>query len=137
MFEELHVLQIKVCRCIFGYPFTTKSIRNAGNEIMWATAKKQWNTARQYTDYYIKIIEQEIALAQNAAEMLHNWANPTNKKGISLEKRKLSRKETADYLGVTAETITSALNNPPHSGNENYIKPYISTPPLFSMLFSS
>lgn len=29
IFEELHVLQIKVCRCIFSYPFTNRHIRNA------------------------------------------------------------------------------------------------------------
>ncbi|MCX8131591.1 MAG: MerR family DNA-binding transcriptional regulator [Clostridia bacterium] len=50
MFEELHVLQMKVCRSIFGYPFTNRRIRNAGNETMWAIAKKQWDTARQHAD---------------------------------------------------------------------------------------
>ncbi|SKC84603.1 MerR family DNA-binding transcriptional regulator [Maledivibacter halophilus] len=57
VFNKLHVMQIKVCRSIFGYPFTNRRIRNSGNEILWAIAKKQWDTAKQYTHSYIKIID--------------------------------------------------------------------------------
>ncbi len=111
MFEELHILQINVCRCIFGYPFTNKRIRNAGNEIMWAIAKKQLDTALQCTDYYIKIINQEITTAQNAAQMLRNWINPSSDKESSLKKGKLSRKDVANYLGVTVESIRNWERN--------------------------
>lgn len=111
MFGELHVLQIKVCRSIFGYPFTNRRIRNAGNEIMWAMAKKQWGAAIQYTDCYIKIIEQEIMTAKTAAEMLRKWANPTADTDNSLDERKLTRKETANFLGVTVETVRNWERN--------------------------
>ncbi len=111
IFEELHVLQVKVCRCIFGYPFTNRSIRKAGNEIMWATAKKQWDKAKQYTDQYIEIIEQEIRKAQNAAEMLRSWAEPVKDNEILLENRMLSRKEVADYFRVTTEAVRNWERN--------------------------
>ncbi|NMM64569.1 MerR family transcriptional regulator [Clostridium sp. P21] len=111
IFEELHVLQIKVCRCIFGYPFTNKCIRNAGNEIMWSIARKQWPEAGQNTDCYIQIIEQEIKKAQRACEMLQNWANSTRDNEILLEKKMLSRKDSADYLGVTSEAIRNWERN--------------------------
>lgn len=111
IFGELHVLQIKVCRCIFGYPFTNKHIRNAGNEIMWSITKKQWDEAGQNTDLYIGIIEQEIKKAQKACEMLDNWTNSTKNNEIFLEKKMLSRKDIADYLGVTTETIRNWERN--------------------------
>ncbi len=111
MFEELHVLQLKICRCIFGYPFTNRRIRNAGNEILWAIAKKQWDAARQYTDCYVNIIEHEIETAQNAALMLRNWAIPTECKGNRFEVKTITRKETADYLGVTVETVRNWERN--------------------------
>lgn len=111
IFEELHLLQIKACRCIFGYPFTNKRIRNAGNEIMWAIAKNQWDTAKDLTDGYIKLIEQELAKAHNAAEMLLDWSNLTIKKRRPFEMKMLSRKQVANYLGVTVETIRNWERN--------------------------
>jgi len=49
--------------------------------------------------------------ARKAAEVLCNWANPTDDKGISLEKRKLLRKEVADYLEVTDEAVRNWEKN--------------------------
>ncbi|AKN31528.1 MerR family transcriptional regulator [Clostridium carboxidivorans P7] len=111
IFEELHVLQIKVCRCIFGYAFTNRHIRNAGNEIMWSIAKKHWDEAEQNTDCYIQMIEQEIKKAQKSCEMLQNWANSIRDNEILLEKKMLSRKDIADYMGVTAEAIRNWERN--------------------------
>ncbi|WPC43829.1 MerR family transcriptional regulator [Clostridium sp. JS66] len=111
IFEELHVLQIKVCRCIFGYPFINRHIRNAGNEIICSIAKKQWDEAVQNTECYIQIIEHEIKKAQKACEMLQNWANSTKGNEILLEKKMLSRKDIANYLGVTAEAIRNWERN--------------------------
>jgi DNA-binding transcriptional MerR regulator len=111
MFEELHAWQIKVCRCIFGYPYTNRRIRNAGYEIIGAMAKKQWDSALQYTDNYIKIIDREITMAQNAAEVLRRWAYQTKDKDIVVEERKLSRKEAASCLGVTVEAVRNWERN--------------------------
>ncbi|OAA92411.1 MerR family transcriptional regulator [Clostridium ljungdahlii] len=111
IFEELHALQIKVCRYILGYPFTNKHIRNASNEIMWSIAKKQWDEAGQNTDCYIQMIEQEIKKAQKACEMLDNWANSIKNNEILLENKMLSRKDIADYLGVTTEAIRNWERN--------------------------
>ena len=63
IFTQLHVLQIKICRCIFGYPFTNRNIRNAGNEVMWASAKQDWSIGRQNAEQYIQAIRQEINTA--------------------------------------------------------------------------
>lgn len=109
IFKELHLLQIKVCRCIFGYPFTNTRVRNAGNDIMWATAKKQWNNARRLTDTYIQIIEEEIIKARKASEMLQIWASSAFE--IPESDIMLSRKEAADILGVTVESVRNWERN--------------------------
>lgn len=78
---------------------------------MWSIAKKQWDEAGQNTDCYIQIIEQEIKKAQKACEILQNWANSTKGNTILLEKKMLSRKDIADYLGVTAEAVRNWERN--------------------------
>ncbi len=110
-FEELHVLQMKVCRYIFGYPYTNRKIRNAGNEIIFAIAKKQLDTAKQCTDNYLKIIEHEIMTAQKATDSLHSWANPKKDKEVSLGREKLSRRDVANHLGVTVEAVRNWERN--------------------------
>lgn len=75
IFTELHILQIKICRCIFGYPFTNRNIRDAGNEVMWASSKQEWNIGRQNAERYIQIIEQEIKISRRVAIILNQWAN--------------------------------------------------------------
>lgn len=110
-FNELHVLQVKICRCIFGYPFTNRRIRNAGNEIMWASAKKQWDLGTQRTHDYIQAIKQEYDLAQKTADVLQNWANPKKAIKISEGQKNFSRKEMAELFSVTVEAVRNWERN--------------------------
>jgi len=121
-FNELHILQVKICRCIFGYPFTNQRIRNAGNEVMWTSAKKQWSLGKQRAHEYIRVIQQEHDLAQKTAEILQNWANPQKEKKSNGQKN-FSRKEIAESLGVTVEAVRNWERNnlifPSISGKNN------------------
>ena len=112
VFEEIHVLQVKVCRCVFGYPFTSKNIRSLGNKTLYAIAEKQWNRANQFTEKYIRAINQEIATAQKASDMLHNWVNSKHEDKTKLINTKmLSRMEAAEYFNVTIESIRNWERN--------------------------
>ncbi|MNW45519.1 zinc-responsive transcriptional regulator [compost metagenome] len=112
VFTELHVLQIRVCRCIFGYPFTNRNIRNAGNEIMWASAKQEWNIGRQNAERYIQIIELEIEIARKTTSILNRWVNTVNPQKLSTNiNYYLSRKEVADYFGITIEAVRNWERN--------------------------
>ncbi len=111
IFTELHILQIKICRCIFGYPFTNKNIRNAGNEVMWASSNQEWNIGRQNAERYIGIIEQEIKIAHRTAIILNQWANTVNQQKNSDNKNYLSRKEVADRYSVTVEAVRNWERN--------------------------
>jgi len=110
-FSQLHVMQIKICRCIFGYPFTNRRIRNAGNEVMWAAAKKQWDLGKQYANDYIQVIEQEIDLAQKTADVLQKWASPEKIIKNFEGHKSLSRKEIAELLGITVEAVRNWERN--------------------------
>lgn len=122
-FSELHILQVEICRCIFGYPFTNQRIRNAGNEVMWASAKKQWDLGKQCAHKYIQVIRQEHDLAQETAQILQNWANAQKEKIILDEQKYFSRKEVAELLGVTVEAVRNWERNslifPSSSGMNN------------------
>jgi len=110
-FNKLHVLQVKICRCIFGYPFTNRRIRNAGNEVMWASAKKQWDLGKQCSHDYTKAIKQEYDLARKTADVLQNWANSKKATKFSEEQKSLSRKEIAELFGVTVEAVRNWERN--------------------------
>nr|UWI50780.1 MerR family DNA-binding transcriptional regulator [Clostridioides difficile] len=40
-FEEYHVLQLKICRYIFGYQFTNSIIRNTGNLVIKSAVSRK------------------------------------------------------------------------------------------------
>lgn len=109
-FTETQVLQLKVCRCIFGHPYASRLIRDKGNEVMWALAKRQWDLGRQRTDTYIKAIQDEIALAKKTAGILQDWAAPGRKADAGGEGC-FSRKEAAGRFGVTVEAVRNWERN--------------------------
>lgn len=110
-FTKLHVLQIKICRCIFGHPFTNRRIRNAGNEVLWASAKKQWDIGTQHAYYYMQVIKQEYDLAQKTADVLQIWINPEKEMKLFDEQKNLSRKEVAELFGITVEAVRNWERN--------------------------
>lgn len=111
IFTKLHILQIKICRCIFGYPFTNRNIRNAGNEVMWSSAKQEWNIGRQNSEKYIQIINQEIKIAHKTALILNQWANGVIIQKSSSNNNHLSRKEVANFFSVTVESVRNWERN--------------------------
>ena len=108
IFTDLHILQIKICRCIFGYPFTNKNIRNAGNEVMWASARQEWNMGKQKAE---RFIEQEIKIAKRTAIILNQWANTAAPKKNTDSDNYLSRKQIADHFAITVETVRNWERN--------------------------
>lgn len=111
IFTELHIFQIKICRCIFGYPFTNRNIRNAGNEVMWASARQAWSIGKQNAERYIQIIEQEIKIARRTAIILNQWANTVTTQKDTDNDSYLSRKKVADRFAITVETVRNWERN--------------------------
>lgn len=111
VFTEMHIHQVKICRCIFGYPFTNRHIRNAGNDVMYASVQKHWCNLKRKTNEYIQMIENEITTAQNTANMLQHWANPNTGKSFSTTDLRLSRREVANHFSVTVEAVRNWERN--------------------------
>lgn len=113
-FTDRHLYQIRLCRCIFGYPFTTRAIRRAGNQVIRSAS--QWSLAqcRTHTDEYLRVIRQEIARAVGTVEHLEQWLNGAGSKegGETNETSKFyTRRQAAMLMGTTTETVRNWERN--------------------------
>ena len=111
MFTDLQLLQLKLCRCIFGYPFTNRRIRNAGNEVIRASGKKQWALGMEHARAYIQAVTDEHQLAKKTAGALQNWTKPTKPSVQDIKEGHMSRKDVADRLGITMEAVRNWERN--------------------------
>lgn len=111
IFTDLHILQVKVCRCIFGYPFTNRCIRNAGNEVMWASGKEQWISGMKCAQTYLEVVTHEYNLAKKTATALQNWIKPEKSYLSQAKEGYISRKDVADMLGITIEAVRNWERN--------------------------
>ncbi|QQO08820.1 MerR family transcriptional regulator [Breznakiella homolactica] len=115
-FTELQVLQLEICRNIFGFLYSNRTIRAAGYAVIRAGASRDFETGRDLALEYIHIIEEEIRRARETADLLRVWANPGEghrgpEKRNPPPERFLSRKEAAMILGTTAETLRNWERN--------------------------
>lgn len=109
-YSDMHILQMKVCRCIFGYPWTTTRIRNAANEVMWSSGKMQWDMGKRNARIYLQVVSQEFDLALKTADILQSWADP-HTKHIRTNHENLSRKAVAELFGITVEAVRNWERN--------------------------
>ncbi len=113
VYTEQHFMQLKVCRQIFGYPFTNIKIRNAGNLLIEASSKWDIELAKKYALEYINSIELEIEIAQKTACTLKIWSNQEAVMGevIPCSKKEYNRKEISGLLGITSEAVRNWERN--------------------------
>lgn len=109
-FGELHVLQVKVCRSIFGYPFFNRHIRDCGNQVMFASAGRDYAAGREAVKQYLDSIKAELTVAHETETILANWISDSGISGFCNGKL-LSRKEAAVWLGTTSETVRNWERN--------------------------
>lgn len=110
-FTELHVLQLQICRRIFGYPFTKRHIRDTGNDLLHSIAEQDWPKSRIAFEKYIEAIRQEIILAERAGKILLDWSSSKSDSAKKIGSKKYSRKEVAEMFGVTIEAVRNWERN--------------------------
>lgn len=116
-FTDRHLYQSRLCRCIFGYPYTTRAIRQAGNRIIRSASEWALPQCRTHTDEYLQVIQKEIALAMQTVANLEKWLDGANHEGHSEcgyvgETGVLyTRRQTAAILGTTVETVRNWERN--------------------------
>ncbi|MDD5934588.1 MAG: MerR family transcriptional regulator [Clostridiales bacterium] len=119
IYTDVHYLQISICRCIFGHPFTTHRIRQYSRKLI--SAAYDWNIplCQECCENYLNVIDEEIQLANETAQILKNWVdqntqhlnpfvNPTKETQVALT---YSRKDAAKILHTTSETIRNWERN--------------------------
>lgn len=110
-FTELHVLQLQICRKIFGYPFTKRAIRKTGDALLHAIAKQDWQISQRRYEDYIAAIRNEIQLAEQAGIILLDWSSMQNNLENENKEKRYNRKEVAEIFGVTVEAVRNWERN--------------------------
>lgn len=107
--------QIKICRLIFGHPYTNRQIRQLGYKVIEAASICESALCRLHTIEYIETIRKEIVRAQITTEMLNQWINLEVR---PVTKNRYNRRQAADLLGTTIETVRNWERNGLISSNK-------------------
>jgi DNA-binding transcriptional MerR regulator len=115
IFDDRHLTQVRILRCIFLDDWPGTAIRKASLNII--EAMKAWDlaAARHLTREYKKTIKEEYEKARQAIDILEQWtatevaAPETN--GVEDQEETHSRKEAAAILGVTPEALRNWERN--------------------------
>ncbi len=118
LFENKHLYQIMVLKCIFFDEWPGENIRKASFKIIESMKLWELKVARQYTREYIEVIKMEYEKAEKAVKILKKWSS-----NIICEEslNTYNRLETSLIIGTTPETLRNwernDLINVPRIGN--------------------
>lgn len=102
IFTDLHIYQFKIARTAFQIELLQNGLRKQSVDIVKTVALGNIDKALDLTDQYLEHIEQE---KNNAAEAIKSAKAILENKDNNLIKICMTRKETADYLGITTDTL--------------------------------
>ena len=107
IFDDHHMYQVMILRCIFLDDWPGKNIRKASYKII--NAMKLWDlkTARRCTEEYIKILETEFQKAIEVVGILKKWGEVVTQDSGKTFKRK----EVAVIIGTTPEALRNWERN--------------------------
>lgn len=107
-FTAKHLAQLRVCRFIYGTPYTNRTIRNTAFSVV--AALKVWDVklALTHAKAYQHLLEIEYASALETAALLKNWAE---KGQLPATGKSYNHKEAAALLRVTAEVLRNWERN--------------------------
>ncbi len=104
VFTDLHIEQLRLARVALKVEVLQNGLRKKAINIIRASAAEEYEEAKQFTNDYIKQINQEIL---NAEEAIQICGQRLRDEQIvqAQEELTLTRKETADYLQVSIDTL--------------------------------
>ena len=119
-FTNRHILQLQVCRLIYGGGFANPKIREASNEILFLLSEWKINNSLKQAKYYLSLIETEYNKALETTAILVNWVSHDINKSPG---KTYTRKEAANLLDITTEVLRNwernGLINVTRSGKKN------------------
>lgn len=102
IFTDLHVAQFQVARLAFQVEVLQNGLRRRAASIVKACAKCDFDEAVALTDAYLEQIKKERDNAERAIGIVEQIVS--GKARLS-EDLRLTRRQAADYLGVTIDTL--------------------------------
>lgn len=107
-FTHKHLVQLQVCRLIYGTPYTNRALRNTAFSV--AAALKSWEVKLALANAlaYQNLLEKEYASALETASLLKLW---TERGQIPATGKVYNHKEAASWLGVTPEVLRNWERN--------------------------
>ena len=105
LFNEHHVIQIRVCSLVFG-GFVNTRLRKISMSIIPAAREWDLEAYDRTTQNYLQAVEQDITRTKKAVSIVTKQADLNEK-----EEKEYSKKEAAELLGVTSETIRNWERN--------------------------
>lgn len=104
VFNDLHIEQFKLARMALKVEVLQNGLRKNAIEIIKVSATKNFDAAIQLTDSYLLQIREEQWNAEEAIEIVKHILSGQQDKHAS-ENLSLTRKQTAEYLQVTIDTL--------------------------------
>lgn len=102
IFTDLHVYQFKIARTAFQIELLQNGLRKQSVDIVKTVALGNIDEALDLTDRYLERIEEE---KNNAEEAIKSAKAILENEDNNSAKLCMTRKETADYLGITTDTL--------------------------------
>jgi len=107
IFDERHVVQIKLCRLAFKVT-VSKHLRKASLQVLYAAGQGDMLMCQQKIEEYIGLIDAEIQKVNDVMEIIKKWISHGNDEE---SKQDYSLKMAAECIGTTKETIRNWERN--------------------------
>lgn len=105
VFNEHHIYQIRVCSLVFG-GFVNSRLRKISMDVIGAAKDWDLEAYDRATRNYLQAVERDIIRAKKAVSIVTKQIDQYEN-----DKREYSKKEAAELLGVTPETIRNWERN--------------------------
>ena len=104
VFTDLHVEQLKLARAALQAEVLQNGLRKKAVDIIKTSASGDYEKAAELTYSYMEQVEREISNAEEAIQITHKLLSSMEIESHE-EDLLLTRKDTADYLQVTIDTL--------------------------------
>lgn len=109
-YTEAHIDQMRLARKVMGSPWLGRPIRRMGVDLVLTAAKGDLSEAQWLAYQHLKLVETELAQAEQAAEVLARWAagqQPEDQRNQPA----LQIKEAARALNLTVDVLRNWERN--------------------------
>lgn len=104
VFTDLHIEQFRLARAALQVEVLQNGLRRQAVDIIKVSASGDYEKAMELTRRYIAQIDIEKANAEEAIRIIHSILSGINERTVGMQ-RTYRRKEAADILGVTIDTL--------------------------------